>query len=121
MINKSAATKVGQLKMGKISFWTLFIASSLFLEENQARELTFTKLCSNKDGTFSISNPESIAGTIREGELQTAFVNDAPEFVFECKSNHNHNPTIMSWPEIKFESSSFLNQQVNRYGGNVAI
>ena len=112
---------MGRLTMGQTSLWTLFMTSSLFLQENQASEVTFRKMCSNKDGTFSMSNPELIAATIREGEFPTAFVNDAPEFVFECKSNHNHNPTNTSWPEIKFESSSYLNRQVNSYGGNLVI
>ena len=112
---------MGRLTMGETSFWTLFITSSLLLKGNQANELTFRKMCSNKDGTFSMSNPESVAAIIREGEVPTAFVDDAPEFVFECKSKHNHNPTNTSWPEIKFESNTYLNGQVNSYGGNVVI
>ena len=112
---------MGRLTMGQTSFWTLFITSSFLLKENQANELTFKKMCSDNDGTFSMSNPELIAAKIREGEFTTTFVNDAPEFVFECKSNHNHNPTNTSWPEIKFESNSYLNGQVNSYGGNIII
>ena len=112
---------MGRLTMSQTSLWTLFITSCLILEESQASEPTFKKMCSNRDGTFSMSNPELIAAIIREGESHTAFVNDAPEFVFECKSNHNHNPTNTSWPEIKFESNTYLNGQVNSYGGNVVI
>ena len=112
---------MGRLTMGQTSLWTLFITSCLILEESQANELTFKKMCSNKDGTFSMSNPESIAATLREGEFPTTFVNDAPEFVFQCESNHSHNPTNTSWPEIKFESSSYLNRQINSYGGNVMM
>ena len=110
-----------RLKMGQTSFWTLFITSCLILEESQASEPTFRKMCSNRDGTFSMSNPESVAALIREGEILTAFVNDAPEFVFQCKCNHYHDPTNKSWQEIKFESSSYLNRQINSYGGNVMI
>ena len=110
-----------RLTMGQTSFWILFITSCLILEESRASEPTFRKICSNRDGTFSMSNPELIAAKIREGEFTTTFVNDAPEFVFECKSNHNHNPTNTSWPEIKFESNSYLNGQVNSYGGNIII
>ena len=112
---------MGRLTMGQASLWTFFMTSSLLLQENQASELTFKKMCSNVDGTFSMSNPSLIAATIREGEFPTAFVNDAPEFVFQCKSNHNHNPTNTPRPEIKFESSSYLNRQINSYGGNVMI
>ena len=109
---------MGRLTIGQTTLWTIFITSSVMLKENQASEMAFRKMCSNKDGTFSMSNPELIAAIIREGESHTAFVNDAPEFVFECKSNHNHNPTNTSWPEIKFESDPYLNGQVNSYGGN---
>ena len=107
--------------MGKTSFCTLFITSCLILEESKASEPTFKKRCSNRNGTFSMSNPELVVATLREGEFTTAFVNYAPEFVFQCKSNHNHNPTNKTWPEIKFESSSYLNRQINSYGGNVMI
>ena len=110
-----------RLTMGRISFWTLFITSCLILEESQASEPNFKKMCSNRDGTFSMSNPELVVARMREGEFSTTFVNDAPEFVFQCKSNYNHNPTNKSWPEIKFESSSYLNRQINSYGGNVMI
>ena len=112
---------MGQLTMLQTSLWTLFITSCLILEESQASEHTFRKMGSNRHGALSMSNPELLAAFMREGELLTAFVNDAPEFVFQCKSNHNHNPTNTPRPEIKFESSSYLNRQINSYGGNVMI
>ena len=112
---------MGRLTKGQTRLLTLFITSCLILEESRASEPTFRKICSNRDGTFSMSNPELIAALMREGEFATAFVNDAPEFVFQCKSNHNHDPTNKSWQEIKFESSSYLNRQINSYGGNVMI
>ena len=69
-----------------------------------------------------MSNPELVVATLREGEFTTAFVNYAPEFVFQCKSNHNHDPAMIQHDlEIKFESSSYLNRQINSYGGNVMI
>ena len=113
---------MGRLTMSQTSLWTLFITSCLILEESQASEPTFKKMCSNRDGTFSMSKPELVAASMREGEFLTTFVNDAPEFVFQCKSNHNHDPAmIQHHPEIKFEYSSYLNRQINSYGGNVMI
>ena len=102
--------------MGRKCVWALFISAFMILEGG-ASDLNFEKMCSNMEGTFSMSDSKFIAATMTEGESLTAFVNEAPEFVFQCKSNHKHTPTNTSWPEIKFESSARLNQQVNSYGG----
>ena len=107
--------------MESMLIWRLLLSSFILLHGHHANELNFRKMCSNLKGTFSMSNSKLIAATIREGETTTAFVNEAPEFVFECKSNHKHNPTNTSWPEIKFEKNQKLNHQVNSYGGNLII
>ena len=116
----TAKNKMDRRKMAQNSVSILFIFSLMVLE-GYASELDYKKMCSNMEGTFSMSNSKLIAATIPEGETLTAFVNEAPEFVFQCKSNHKHTPTNTSWPEIKFESSSRLNKQINKYGGNVAF
>ena len=107
--------------MERMIVWRLLLSSFMLLHGHYANELSFRKMCSNLEGTFSMSNSKLIAATIREGDSTTAFVNEAPEFVFECKSNHKHNPTNTSWPEIKFEKNQKLNHQINSYGGNNAI
>ena len=107
--------------MESMLIWRLLLSSFILLHGHHANELSFRKMCSNLEGTFSMSNSKLIAARIREGDSTTAFVNEAPEFVFECKSNHKHNPTNTSWPEIKFEKNQKLNHQINSYGGKFII
>lgn len=103
------------------NLWTFALTNIAFAILNvTADDLSFQKVCGNKNGTFSISKAESLVTKIPEGEITTVFMNYEPEYVFECKSNHGSNPTNTLWPEIKFEQPN-LNRQENKYGGKMYI
>ena len=88
----------------------------VFLLEAHANDLRFDHVCGNSKGNFSITQSELVVAKISEEEVTTVFMNFAPEYVFECKSNDVNT----ALPKINFHPNQ-ERYKYNRFEGNVPM